>query len=239
MIVFRNNVQPFVLMFEGRTGSSHLISMLDNHPRIRASGEALVSRKEKGSAEQLRWTASALTAPLVGRNRAIGFKTKLHDILDPEAFANLLREKQARIIYMYRANTIKAVVSHIRSYLLKQQIGTYNTTTENKRLPPTGIEVKWFEKELRVREERDEALDGYLDALGLPVLRVSYEELLADEGATVRKVCAFLGVAYEKTPSRFVKNTSDDLHKVLLNFEELKAHYAGTRYAPMFDELGT
>lgn len=239
MLVTAQKVEKFVVMFEGRTGSSHLISMLDNHPRVRALGEALVSRKTQGSEAQLHWTRETLTPPLIGRNRAIGFKTKLHDILDPPAFSALLQERQAKVIHMYRANTIKAVVSHIRSYLLKQQIGTYNTTTEKTRLPPGEIGIEWFDNELRIREERDQALEAFLERLGLPLLHVSYEELFSSEDQTVGRVFDFIGVPYMKTPSKFVKNTSDNLRQVLLNFDELKAHFRDTKYEPMFDELGT
>jgi hypothetical protein len=33
-----------------------------------------------------------------------------------------------------------------------------------------------------------------------------------------------------------LKHTSDDLRQVVVNLDELRARYAGTRYAPMFDE---
>jgi hypothetical protein len=46
----------------------------------------------------------------------------------------------------------------------------------------------------------------------------------------------FLDVADVATEGKTLKHTSDDLRQAILNFEELRAGYAGTRYAPMFDE---
>jgi hypothetical protein len=34
-----------------------------------------------------------------------------------------------------------------------------------------------------------------------------------------------------------LKHTSDDLRQVVVNFEDLRRRYAGTPYAPMFDEV--
>ncbi len=34
-----------------------------------------------------------------------------------------------------------------------------------------------------------------------------------------------------------IKNTSDDLRKVIMNFDELRSHYIGTPFELMFDEV--
>jgi hypothetical protein len=237
LIFTRKQVVPFTILFEGRTGSSHLWSLLDNHPQVRVRREGLVARKKQGWDAQLTWSTEALTAPLIGRSRAVGFKTKLHDILEPDEFAGLLKSLDVKIILMHRENRVKAVVSHIRSSLLKQKTGDYNATSEQERLPAHEIGIDWFDKEMKMREERDSALEVFVDQLSLRTLRVSYEELLTDESRTMHKIYDFIDVPYLATESKYIKHTSDDLKDVLKNFSELRAHYAGTPYESMFDEV--
>jgi len=93
-MLFRGNkISHFVLLFEGRTGSSYLIESLDAHPHVRAKGEYLVKLRDKGAEAQLSWAKRSLTTSFITRYRAVGFKTKLRDILNPEKFRALLIEK--------------------------------------------------------------------------------------------------------------------------------------------------
>ena len=84
-VFFDLQVTPFVILFVERAGSTYLITALKSHPGVLALTEKFDAlRKEgKGSAEQLEWAKAFLTPPLLGRHRAIGFKTKLVDVLDP------------------------------------------------------------------------------------------------------------------------------------------------------------
>jgi hypothetical protein len=61
--------------------------------------------------------------------------------------------------------------------------------------------------------------------------------LLLNEAATLERVFSFLGVAYQPVQGKAVKSTSDDLRDVLANFNDLRAHYAGTTYQTMIDEV--
>jgi hypothetical protein len=47
----------------------------------------------------------------------------------------------------------------------------------------------------------------------------------------------FIGVRPQPLQGKTLKNTQDDLREVVLNFDSLRAHYAGTAYASMFDEV--
>ena len=77
MLYTNRNVKKFVILFEGRTGSSYLISSLDSHPKVRAFGEVLVASKSVGHEAQAKRTKEILTTTFFSRNKAIGFKTKL------------------------------------------------------------------------------------------------------------------------------------------------------------------
>ena len=68
-------------------------------------------------------------------------------------------------------------------------------------------------------------------------MRVTYEELLPNPQRTFDALSTFLGLRPEPLHGRTEKATSDDLRLALANFDELRAQYAGTPYADMFDEV--
>lgn len=234
---FRRNVTRFVLLFEGRTGSSYLISGLGTHPEVRAEEEGLVRLKDSGHDAQSAWIKKALSIPLLGKSGAVGFKTKLRDIADPQQFARLLRGLGVKIIHMQRRNRVKVAISEINCNVLYKRTKYYNVYKEEDRLPPIRIEVADFKETLAMREKLDEELKRFVDDLQLPTLNVFYEEILQDETNTLSGIYSFLGVPFHATKGASYKNTSDDLRDALLNFDELKASVAGTAYEAMFDEV--
>jgi LPS sulfotransferase NodH len=237
--VFRPQVTPFVIMFVERAGSTFLVTALKSHPDVMATTEKFDAlRKEgKGAPEQLEWAREYLTPPLVGKHRAIGFKTKLVDVLDREGFASLMRERKCRIIRLQRRNAVKAAISTINAKRQYDKSGYWNLLQESTRLPAFEVDPEWFDSLLREREELDRDLEQYVATLQLPTLTMVYEDLLQDRDAFVNRVLEFIDVEVMPLPAATLKNTKDDLREAILNFGELKAKYAGTKYEPMFDEV--
>ncbi len=238
-IFFRSQVNPFVILFVERAGSTYLISLLNSHPDILALREQFDVLKQEGKTaqEQLEWARTFLTPPLVGRNRARGFKTKLVDVLDRDGFARLLQELNCKIIQLQRQNSIKAVVSTINARRQYENSGTWNLLKESNRLPGFTVDLDEFNHLLKEREVWDRDLEDYVQHLGLATLTLYYEELLKDEAAFVRRVFSFLEVEPKPAQGITLKNTKDNLREVLLNYDELRARYANTRYEAMFDEV--
>lgn len=236
-IRFRNQVIPFVILMQGRTGSTYLQQALNRHPRVRALGEELIKLRSKGAEGQLEWTRDYLTAPLVGRYGAIGFKTKVGDILDMQAFAHLLQEKQARIVLLRRRNSVKLVTSWIRGAQLEITTGNFNLFQESDRPEPFRIEPDDFGQKLEQVEREYHDVEQYAQSLSLPLLELFYEELLADAGSFVGRTCDFLQVERLELRGGTLKNTSDDLKQSILNFDELRLRYVGTRFEVMFDQV--
>lgn len=235
----RLQVTPFVILFVERAGSTFLITALKSHPQILALTEKLDAMRKEGktAADQLEWTRSILTPPMVGPHRAMGFKTKLLDVLDPEGFAAILRERKCRIIQLQRRNTVKAVVSTINAKRQWEVSGNWNLLSESTRLPAFAVDPAEFESLLAQREEWDRQVEDYTERLQLPTLRLWYEDLLADETAFVDKAVTFLTGESRQLQGSTLKNTGDDLKTAILNFDDLRQRYAGTRYESMFDEV--
>lgn len=233
MTLSRNPVR-FVILFVGRSGSTNLVEALDSHSEISASGEWLVGRDGD---RQLRMTRRFLTQPpRGGEYAAIGFKTKVKEVQDPEGFAELLREAGARIIFLQRRNSIKHVVSRFNSYRLHGVTRNWNLYNEDDRLPPATIDLMWFSGNLEAIEEEKRKLESYVKNLGLPTLSLYYEDLLYERRATLGRVFSFLGLRFEPVQGGSIKNTNDDLREAVSNFDELRSHYVGTTYEQMFDE---
>jgi len=238
-IFFRPQVNPFVLLFVERSGSTYLTTLLNSHPDVYAQGEKFDALKQqgKGAREQLEWAEEVLTPPLVGRNKARGFKTKTMDILDPDGFAELMRRRQCKIIQLQRRNLVKAVVSTVNAKRLWEQSGTWNLLNEKNRLSEFTVTPDVFDELLQQRIQWDDELESYVQSLHLPTLKLNYEELLTDEAGFISRIYSFLALKPKPAHGITLKNTKDDLRHVLLNFNDLRVKYAGTPYQAMFDEI--
>jgi hypothetical protein len=64
-----------------------------------------------------------------------------------------------------------------------------------------------------------------------------YEDLLVNRDKVLSQVFDFLGVDPFPVQGKTLKNTSDDLKEVILNFEQLRSKYLGTKFESMFDEV--
>lgn len=238
-LYLRPQVTPFVILFIERDGSTYMISMLESHPAIAAVYERFAVMRQKGedAAAQLAWARDFYSAPLVGSTAAIGFKTKLVDVLDPVGFAALLQEKGVHVIQMQRRNRVKAVVSRINARRLYEATGNWNLYDRADRMPAALIDPTLFAQYLREREAADEQLDTYVAGLALPTLLVTYEELLVNRNAVLYQIFSFLNIAPHPVKEKTMKHTKDDLRAAVENFDELRAHYLGTPYEAMFDEV--
>lgn len=234
----------FAVLFEHRSGSTYLVEALNSHSKIRAEKELLSvirGKVEKGNAQpgdQLVCIDKLyVPVPTYHGYDVIGFKTKIKDILDPAGMARVLKANEARVILLQRRNRIKLLVSLRNAMRLNEATGDWNRYDENVQLPPMHIEVGGFKQELELEDKANRELNEYARGLGLPILELHYEDLLADSGGAFRRVCGFLGVDYEPMEAGTKKNTRDDLREVVANFDELKAAFTGTVYEPMFDEV--
>lgn len=238
-IYFRSQVTPYVILFIERDGSTYLTSLLNSHPDIEAIYErfAVLKQKDATSKDQIDWANAFFTPPLLGKTKARGFKTKLVDVLDIDGFTELLHAKKVRVIQMRRSNRVKAVISRINARRLYEATGNWNLYDKNDQMPPMQVDPNQFAEYLREREESDQELQAYVDKLNLPVIKIVYEDLLTDKLNTLLKIYAFLNIPARPVQEKTLKNTSDNLRDVVLNFDELRSIYQGTPYFDQFNEV--
>lgn len=230
-------IRPFVILFQGRTGSSYLNSTLRSHPDISARGEELVDQLRHNRLKKVR---DVLTGESASGRRTTGLKTKFADIGDPEAFSDLLRNIHANIVYLGRRNRVKHAVSFFTGMRLFETTGHWNLHKGVEHNDNAiKIDVSEFDKKLREIEKQNAALQQYVMELELPTLCLYYEDLIRFKKPFIDTVLQFLNVPVLPLKGRIRKNTSDDLRNVLANFDELKAFYAESTYFHMFDEVLT
>jgi len=227
-----NRKTNFILLFIGRSGSSYIIDMLNSHPDIVAERELLVPFDDSES--EYNCLNNLYNKQRDVNISAVGFKTKLTDVYDVGQFTKMLDEFDTKIIYLYRDNVIKQTVSRINRKRLHDDREHHNLEKGDKKLPAFSIETEEFKRWFEETNNRSLEIHDYVHNVKRPQLRISYEDLLENHDLVFKRIFDFLDVEPHKMESKLVKNTSDDLKDVLLNYDELKNLYKNTKFEEMF-----
>lgn len=212
---------------------------LSTEGSVRALMEYLAGRKAEGSEAQHAWARAFYTADYGPEVRAVGFKVKDSDLADPTGFGVLLRRLNVRVVHMTRDNTVKAVLSMINSFRIHEKTGLWTVWKDEDRPGPMRIAGSELEALVKIRQRQEERLSGYVSSLGLPTLRISYEQLYSGLGGVIDRLNLFLGTSISAEiggRARTKKVTSNDLRSSLTNFDELAERFAGTEIGRMLGE---
>jgi hypothetical protein len=218
----------FVVLCLGRTGSTHLVSMLGHH------SQAVCLNEIFGDGKPPTFAAAATDDPEEflrealgdGPERAKGLKLPINSIrLTPEAAEMVRSHREMAVVRLSRRNRLAQLVS--RHLLAKTGVsqsifGSYGDATVE--LDPAAT--------LRAldRMDSEEAeLDGL--ATGHETFRIDYEGL-GDTGR-LEELQAFLGLDPEPLQSWFERLRTRPLSETVSNWDELSATLAGTRHEPL------
>ena len=218
----KNRIPPikYVTVFPGRTGSTYLASHMQAHPNIVSRFEIL-GRRATSWERQFRILKELFETKRDPQIQAIGFKTKIHAVLNLEVFSNYISEHQFRIIHLIRRNKLKFIVSVVRAKMLRRTEGVSNVFARNQEpIGPVEIPVDKFTRATK-RLNVANRLQQYVDTLDLPKLKIAYEDLLNNEQATLNGVWDFLDVQRVSTQGVTRKNTPDDVREAVTNLDEL------------------
>ena len=223
--------ERFVILCLGRTGSTHLQSMLDFHSEARCHAEIF------GDGRPPTFASSGDDDPKVFLDRmlaargerAVGFKLPINSIeLTPEA-APLVRDDPGIVaIRLSRRNRLAQLVSRqlLTATGVSQSIfGSYGDATV--RLEPRACVAALD------RIEADEAtLDGL--CAGHSTFRIDYEEL-GDEGRLI-ELQRFLGLEPEPLRSWYERLRTRPLADTVSNWDEVASALSGTPHERFLDE---
>ena len=226
----------FVILAQGRTGSTLLCKLLGSHSRIHCDFEILID-PVRDVHRYIRRLSLAATRP------AYGFKVKINQlknrqgISDCAAFLRHMHEHGWRIIYLKRRNLFRQVYSR-RAAQVRGTPHTRPLSDGSAPLPPrVSLDVADIVHDMGRRQEN---LRRERKALkGLPFKTVVYEDDLfrpADQQRTVRNIVEWLGLTPEPMHTDLIPNTPQNLRHVIANFDEVEAALRGTEFETFFRE---
>lgn len=226
--------KKILIITRSRTGSNLLVSFLNSHPKILMKGEELEHLNGKTYQQIL----AKIFSKQPNRIEAMGFKLfYCHPFpYDPALSNELLRDlstyENIHVIHLKRRNILRTLTS--RKIALEQNIWT---SRELKKLKN--------KKKVPVSFEKDELLEGFEFTRGLeteadeifarvPKITVSYEDLIADRVNECQRVFNFLGLENCTISTDLSKQNPESLRTLILNYDELKAEFSGTKWDSFF-----
>ena len=225
---------PFIVLARSRTGSNMLISFLNSHPNIIANGEIFHTINDKDCLNILE-KEFAEQSPHV---KAKGFKVfYYHPLDDPKSdlWQHLVNIKNLHIIHLKRRNILRTLIS--RKIAGNQKIWSVKKASDFL-IPSLGNAIEFNARELEkgfitTREWEKKGDDLFRNH---PLLNVFYEDLVKEPEELFKKITRFLGVCYIPPSTDLQKQNSEKTTELLINFDELKSHFANTEWQQFFDE---
>ena len=245
----------FAIVFEGRTGSSYVVSCLNSHPGVMCYPEVLQDLSAEQQDKVLRLLVSGEPIERINPRTAqpayfhgpigsgtdlaaVGFKTKLSDVCDVRWLRRALAQGNFRLVYLKRRNIVKAVVSELNVSRLRRRFGpgVSNVCSRDHVLGHLHVDPEQLVAKLRRRIEREEAHERFYKSYPASKIRLFYEDLLADRSGFFARLLSFLKLPDLPLKGRFVKSLPDDLRVGIRNYSEIRHLLSETHFQQLLEE---
>ena len=228
----------FVIFGRGRSGSTLLVSMLDNHPSITCAGEVLRFRTLNPMAH-LNRVLNAGGRPVSGAKLLSYQMRTIHGMGPNTDFLRRLSNSGVTIIYLSRENLVRHAISNIyaRTQRIYHQSGE-STAGPRPARPRINITVSqissWIEGSTKLGDYEQAVLQD------VPHLPITYESNLAT--ATARDVTwdnllHHFDLKDEPLRTTMQKVTADDLRLIVANHDELMIGLSATPYHRFLSDI--
>lgn len=224
---FREPKVRFVIVGNPRTGSSHLVSLLDSHPDIACwngeifnAGQAFDHSPYDDPRVFLNETVFRVNADAVGFKLLWGAMNRAPDTWE------WLKQLNIRIVHTCRANLLDSFISHRLASINNAFTSSHGEYKMNRFDAPYGQCLEWFE----TVSQRDEEIRKKSAQGQIPRIEIEYRELCAQQD----RVLEFLEVSPHPLISRLKKQRNGSQVEILTNYAELKEKFAGTRWSQYF-----
>lgn len=245
---------PFVVVGAERTGSNLIVDMLATHPDIASAGELFNPRLiEEGRLDTQvpdgidaaalmrlrREDPGACLDALVGAaarqgRRAVGCKLLYYHMLsDDRVVERLLSMPGLRVVHLVRRDRVARYVSHVRAERTDLWWSA-PSDDEAQRRGRGDVEIDprmllWDMQFVEQLEERTRATFA-----GVRGVEIAYEDFAADLDGTAARVLELLGVPRAPLVPQSQKQGDSDVRKRIVNWEDLRAVFRGTRWGGLF-----
>jgi hypothetical protein len=247
-------MKDFVLLTQGRCGSTLLTHALKDHSKIRMYGELLNpnpihrahphSSLDKPIYDYVEPAADYLEREIYGdplreADVLVGFKFIARQAMKPPSDAawEYLRNKGLKVVSLWRNNLLELVVSTQQAWTTGIHQSWVKPNAKNKQPPggkwPTIIqEPAWYESFFKFLENEKEL--AYQRLKDNEFYEVSYEELVTDFHGTVLRVNHFLDIPPHR-PEPFTKRVLTESYLDMIpNYSSLREHFKDTPYGKYF-----
>lgn len=222
----------FIVFGRGRSGSTLLVSMLDNHPAITCAGEVLRFRTINPKAHLDR-VLNAGTTPVSGAKLLSYQMRDIHKMSYQVDFLRKLADEGVTIIYLVRENLVRHAISNIyaraqRIYHRKSGDASLVGQTRPKIMITVAEITAWIEGSAQLGEYEKAVLND------VPHRPLTYERDLSTPAAraiTWADLLAQFELGFQPIRTTLQKITGDDLRQIIANHDELIDGLTNTPYS--------
>lgn len=243
----------FIVVGRSRTGSNLLRSLLNAHSQVEAYGEVFRSASRAamdwdhiGALRQSDRQHRLLLADPVGfietriyrrypaEIAAVGFKIFYYHAQEGNwqaVWPYLEQQSAIRVIHMKRRNLLSTHLSRRRAELTDVWV---NTSGQAEQPVVVTLDYEQCLADFQRTRAWEEACDARL--AGHPRFELFYEDLAQDNDRAMRRVQHFLDLDYQPVTPTIFKQSQQTLAQAIANYDELKSRFAGSPWAPFFED---
>lgn len=253
MNFYRDNI--YMITCPARSGSTMLVHLLRSHPEICSHSEVFTPDRITGitgtycqkSPEQAEFIERLsrerdrnpikflykIVLDLQGK-KVVGFKLKHDELVRPEF--KVLRDEIAndfdfRVIHLRRENLLRRFLSHyVANHLTRITLAVADQPVPEVR--PVKLDPLECERDFVTTLKRDKEFRELFSRHRS--FSLSYEEMVARDPAKIAALLDFLGVSPRELTTTTKKLGNDDLCSSIINFDELRSYFEGSRFSKFF-----
>ena len=219
-------MRPFIIAFVGRSGSSFLQGLIDDHPDAKCQGE-IISQFQKD--DPLSAVRKLLDQAIHSADVQVsGFKYGNANVTDGPKITDLFREYGYSAVHLTRQNRLDQYIS----MKLAMQNNSWRSDAGAYEAVSFVADPEHIERYIGLFEEHDKLI---LEEISdLPKMRLTYEQLIEPGGHNA--VLDFLGLHRRSLVSRFIKQRSGTQRDAILNYDEMRERFCGTHTEEFFTD---
>ena len=252
---YRDNI--YMITGPARSGSTMLVHLLRSHPDICSHDEVLSSgtlggitgtylikrRQEPDFAQRMAAIRDdnpikflyKIVLDLQGK-KAVCFKLKHDELAAPQYKAlrdEIVNDRDFRIIHLRRENLLRRYLSHyIANHVTRVTWAVHGQAVPE--MQPVVLDPQECQKDFEnVMAREREFAEIFAQH---PGFSISYEEMTAPGSEKLQSLLDFMGVPRQELTTTTQKLGCNDLHKVVANFDELRAYFADSLYSKFFED---
>jgi LPS sulfotransferase NodH len=224
----RTTLSPvrFVIFGRGRSGSTTLVSLLNELPSVACDGEILSQPVLNPLSHVLAKCANSKSA--VYGCKILSYQVQsVQPIPERASFLSELADAGFKVIYLKRENLVFHALSNMRA----RQFGFHRLSVDQENQQKLTVDMDDLMYWLHGSEQLNHYETRLLD--GISYLPLTYEKNLATEESqksTTVGLCQFLGQEYRDVSSKYRKISPEKLCDSVENYDELVEFLKNTPY---------